>query len=101
MILHTIKNISNKTLLLSTERLSYVLLKRKKMPLIFNQLKTVHFGTFQRLIGLTGQTGSVIDGVLTCTYKQSTTVTANQSQIKDLNTDRYLLVATGPSSNGE
>ena len=56
---------------------------------------------FQRLEGLTGQTGSVIDGVLTCTYKQSTAAPSNQTQIKDLSTSRYLLVATGTSSNGE
>ena len=56
---------------------------------------------FQRVEGLTGQNGSVIDGVLTCTYKQSKTVPANQAQIRNLTTSWYLLVAMGTSSNGK
>lgn len=47
--------------------------------------------------GLTNPTGSVADGVLSCTYTQSKT--SSHSKIKDLNTDWYLLVATGTTSN--
>ena len=61
----------------------------------------VYTVTFQRVEGLTGQNGSVIDGVLTCTYKQSKAAPTNQAQLRNLTSSWYLLVATGTSSNGK
>lgn len=50
-------------------------------------------------MGLSATSGSVSNGVLTCSYTQSKT--ASHPRIKDLNTDRYLLVATGKASYGK
>ncbi|XP_060584907.1 putative ferric-chelate reductase 1 [Ruditapes philippinarum] len=52
----------------------------------------------EKSTGLTNAQGSVTDGVLTCSYTQ--TKTSSNSQIFNLDTDWYLLVANGKASNG-